>query len=135
MALAARGINNMISMKEMEIMLDDLATEFPRDFYQKLNGGILLLPEIKWNTEIKGRGLCILGQYHKGGNMGSYISIYYGSFMRVFGHLDKEQMKERLRSTLRHEFTHHMESLAGESGLEKKDAKFISDYLRRHKKQ
>jgi hypothetical protein len=51
--------------------------------------------------------------------------------MRVFGHLDNEQLKKQLRKTLRHEFTHHIESLAGERGLEKKDAEFMARYLKR----
>jgi len=60
-----------------------------------------------------------------------YIAIYYGSFERVYGHLSRESLKEQLAHTLKHEFTHHLESLAGERGLEIKDAKFLEDYLNR----
>ena len=38
-------------------------------------------------------------------------------------------MTEQLREVLRHEFTHHIESLAGGRGLEIKDEKQIRDYL------
>ena len=38
-------------------------------------------------------------------------------------------MKEQLIRVLKHEFTHHIESLAGERELEIKDAKYIQNYL------
>ena len=34
--------------------------------------------------------LFILGSYNRGGNMGRYITIYYGSFMKVYGHLRRQ---------------------------------------------
>lgn len=123
----------MVTINEMEKMLDELALELPEEFYKSLNGGIILLPETKWNERARRGQLCILGQYHRGGPMGKYITIYYGSFRRVFGHLDNDQLKERLGKTLRHEFTHHLEALAGERGLEKKDEKFIQNYLKRNR--
>ena len=121
----------MISLEEMEAMLDEIAADLPQEIYKELNGGIVLLPEVKLNPVGKMNDLYILGQYHKGGNMGRYISIYYGSFLRVFGYLGKEQIKEQLTHTLKHEFTHHIESLAGERGLEIKDAQFLAGYLNR----
>ena len=33
--------------------------------------------------------------------------------------------------TLHHEFTHHLESLAGERELVKEDERFLEDYMRR----
>ena len=121
----------MISLEEMEAMLNEIAADFPQEIYKELNGGIVLLPEAKLNTVSKMNDLYILGEYHKGGSMGRYISIYYGSFLRVYGHLGKEAMKEQLTHTLKHEFTHHVESLAGERGLEIKDAQYLADYLKR----
>ncbi len=121
----------MISLEEMQIMLDEIANEFPQELFVKLNGGIILLPQEKRNTRIERSSLFILGEYYGGGNMGRYIAIYYGSFKRVFGHLSTEHFKTQLTKTLKHEFTHHLESLAGEKDLEIKDAKFIRDYLKR----
>lgn len=37
--------------------------------------------------------------------------------------------------TIKHEFTHHLESLAGEKGLEIDDAIKINTYLSKHKKR
>src|SRR6056297_2054454 len=119
----------MISIKEMEEMLNEIAEELPKEIYKNLNGGIILLPEVKQNKKRKSTNLYILGQYHHGGVMGRYISIYYGSFKRVHGHLGKEKIREKLIKTLKHEFTHHLESMAGEKDLEIEDAKFIRDYF------
>ncbi len=121
----------MISIDEMEIMLDEIAVELPEEIYRELNGGIVLLPEEKLNPMSRGNDLYILGEYYRGGSMGRYIAIYYGSFSRVYGYLGKEALRQQLEHTLKHEFIHHVESLAGERGLEIKDAQFMADYLKR----
>lgn len=123
----------MISIEEMEAMLDELAAEIPQELYRELNGGIMLLPEAKLNPQSRRNDLYILGEYHRDGNMGRYINIYYGSFYHVYGHFGREALKDQLRHTLRHEFTHHIESMAGERGLEIKDARYLADYLNRRK--
>lgn len=119
----------MISIDEVQIILDDLAEELPQVFYKELNGGILLLPEARRSPYAKGDDLYILGEYRVSHSMGRLISIYYGSFEKLYGHVSKDELTDRLRHTLRHEFTHHLESLAGEKGLEIKDAEFINKYL------
>lgn len=123
----------MVTIAEMEKMLDDIASEFPKELFKELNGGIILLPQAKPNPA--GKNLYILGAYHSGGNLGRYISIYHGSFEKVYGYLSKEQLTRRLTHTLKHEFLHHLESLAGEKGLEVKDAEFLADYLKTHPMQ
>ena len=125
----------MISIKEMEEMLNEIAEDLPQQIYNRLNGGIILLPETKQNRKREANNLYILGQYHHGGVMGRYISIYYGSFRRVYGHLSKEELRKKLMHTLKHEFTHHLESMAGEKDLEIEDAKFIKDYFEKRKQR
>ena len=121
----------MIPIDEVENMLDEIAAELPQEFYRELNGGIILLPEVKLNPAGRNNDLYIMGEYHRGGGLGRYIVIYYGSFERVYGHLEREALKKRLAHTLKHEFTHHLESLAGERDLEKEDEQFLRDYLSR----
>ena len=118
----------MITIDEMGKILDGLAAELPEEFYRELNGGIILLPKVKRNTA--GKDLYIMGEYYRGGNMGRYIAIYYGSFEKVYGHLPTERIKTQLKKTLRHEFRHHVESLAGERGLEIEDEEGLAEYLR-----
>jgi hypothetical protein len=122
----------MITMEEMLTMLDEIATEFPDEFYRKLNGGVILLPEAKLHERNKNNDLFILGEYNFNGTLGRYITIYYGSFERVYGHLTAPQIKEQLKKTLKHEFRHHFESMAGEKGLEIKDAQDLNEYLNRN---
>jgi len=123
----------MVSIDEVQLMLDEIAESLPPEFYEDLNGGIILLPEEKLSPQAKNNDLYILGEYHRGGPLGRYISIFYGSFARMFSGLSAEDLKKRLGDTLLHEFTHHLESLAGEKGLEKWDEEQMRAYLERYR--
>ena len=118
----------MISLAEAGNILDMLAEELPQEFYRELNGGILLVPEEKQSPY--GNDLYILGEYSIN-SLGRMIKIYYGSFERMYGWMNEAQLTEQLREVLRHEFTHHIESLAGERGLEIKDEEQLRAYLDR----
>lgn len=118
-----------MDIRQVGDILDMLAEELPPEFYRDLNGGILLVPEAKPSPH--GPDLLIMGEYITSSNMGRMIKIYYGSFERMYGWMDEAQLTEELREVLRHEFTHHIESLAGERGLEIKDEQQIRDYLER----
>ena len=121
----------MISMDKTAKMLDEIASVLPKEFYKKLNGGILLLPEMKMHPENEhsnSANLYIMGQYNYSSSMGRYITIYYGSFAKLYGNLAEEIYKEKLRETLLHEFTHHIESLAGDRSLEIKDKEKLERY-------
>jgi hypothetical protein len=112
----------MLSFDEVGDLLDKIAEEFPPEFYEKLNGGISLLPEARPDAEVP--DLYTMGLYCCD-EMGRYINIYYGSFAAAFQDLTDEELEDELYTTLAHEFTHHIESLAGERGLEIKDEEFL----------
>ena len=61
--------------------------------------------------------------------LGRSIVIYYGSFEPVFGDLSPLELRRELRDTLRHEFRHHVEALAGENGLDLEDEAWLAEYL------
>ena len=123
----------MVSFDEIGIMLDDIANELPEDFYRELNGGITLLPDVRIHPESgKSGDLYILGEYHHD-HLGRYINMYYGSFVILYKYLGPLRQKEELRRILLHEFTHHLESLAGERGLEIKDIQNLERYKQRFK--
>lgn len=115
-----------MDIRQVGDILDRLAEELPREFYRDLNGGILLVPEEKVSPY--GPDLRIMGEYITS-QAGRMIKIYYGSFAHMYSWMDKAQLTEQLREVLRHEFTHHIESLAGERGLEIKDEAQIRQYL------
>jgi hypothetical protein len=117
----------MINRSEFEDMLDELACELPQEFYHSLNGGIIISEEAKEHKESRG-GLFVLGEYRHSA-LGRSIVIFYGSFKKVYGFLPRERLRAELRKTLRHEFRHHLESLAGERGLELEDEARLAQYL------
>ena len=113
-------------------LLDELAEEFPPEFYEDLNGGISLLPEAMPDPDYPEENLFIMGEYCND-QMGRYINLYYGSFLALAQqeHWTREDWEDELYDTLAHEFTHHIEGLAGERGLEIKDAAFLEQYKKK----
>lgn len=118
-----------VSYDEAGAFLDELADSLPPEFYKELNGGIVLSSETKHRDDVPGN-LMMMGCYRRD-FMGRSIEIYYGSFVQVYGNAPKQVVFDELRNVLLHEFTHHLESLAGEKGLERKDEEQLEEYLRR----
>ena len=120
----------ILSFDEAGALLDEMAEEFPPEFYDELNGGIALLPEAKEDSEGEPGELYIMGEYCND-MMGKYINLYYGSFAALAEQEDwtEEDWEDELYTTLAHEFTHHIEGRAGERGLERKDEQFIDRAL------
>ena len=119
----------ILSFDQVGDLLDEMAEEFPEEFYQDLNGGISLLPETV--EDPAGEDLYIMGEYCNG-MMGRYINLYYGSFAALAQQENwtEEDWEDELYTTLAHEFTHHVEGLAGERGLEIKDELELEQYRR-----
>lgn len=109
------------SYEEMGKILDRMAEELPEIFFEGLNLGVVLFEGIKIHDEAVNKELIILGEYHRT-RLGRQIRIYYGSFRQIYGYVDHDQLVEALRETLRHEFTHHIQDLAGDKALEIEDA-------------
>lgn len=124
----------ILSFDEVGSLLDEMAEEFPEEFYQELNGGISLLPEAVEDPQ--GEDLYIMGEYCND-MMGKYINLYYGSFAALAQqeNWSEEDWEDELYTTLAHEFTHHIEGLAGERGLEIKDELEMEQYRRERESQ
>lgn len=121
----------MISIDRAETILNELAEELPPEVFRDLSGGINLLPAAKRHPEARNGMLYILGEYIFDPKLGRRINIYYGSFEKMFPYADEDQMRERLRETLRHEFVHHVEGLAGENDLAVDDMIKLAEYKKR----
>ena len=119
----------MVDIERAQVLLDEICEALPHQFFDRLNGGICLLPDVKMNPMSRANDLYILGEYVRSHALGRYINIYYGSIERIYGWADEARIKHQLREVLLHEFTHHLESMAGERGLELKDAAQIRGYL------
>ena len=125
----------VLSFDEAGELLDAMAESFPPAFFSDLNGGILLLPEAHPDPDFPPGEMYIMGEYCND-QMGRYINLYYGSFAALAEEEDwtRRNWEEELYETLAHEFTHHIEGLAGERGLEIKDEAFLDRYLHQYKK-
>ncbi|SDY72936.1 metallopeptidase family protein [Tindallia californiensis] len=111
-------------------MLNQISDEIPQDFFKELHGGVVLLERSKKHVHSKpGKPLYVMGQYRRD-QMGRQIVIYYGSFRQVYRGLSEKRLYLKVKDVLLHEFTHHLESLAGERGLEKEDEEKMRHYLR-----
>lgn len=109
----------ILSIDEVQELLEKLCDELPEGLFQQLNGGVLLLEDTVPDPEV-GDEVYIMGDYCRN-RLGRYVNIYYGSFAALLADAPREEWEEELRITLRHELTHHVEDLAGERGLERWD--------------
>lgn len=126
----------MLTFEQAQEALTEIADQIPEPIYEGLNGGIILLPETKPHPKSVGGDLYILGEYHYDPlGFGRYITLYYGSFLRAHGHLPDEQFVQKLRDTLHHELTHHLEHKAGDKSLEIQDAIDLAEYHSKHEKR
>lgn len=120
---------SFISIERMIEILDELAEELPEELYYDLSLGIVVKDDAKFSPHSKRqRPLYILGEYVRS-RLGKQILIYYGSFAAVYSQAEESVIKERLRETLRHEFRHHWEYMAGERELELRDQESLRKYL------
>ena len=118
----------MISIDRFEEILEGLAEELPAEFYDQLNGGILVDPGHPLHPADGHGDLYIMGEYHIDPAMGKYIVMYYGSFRRVLRGADEGEWVTEMCNVLRHEFRHHVEGRAGVRDLEVWDEQQIAAY-------
>lgn len=116
----------LLSIDEVNDILDMLIEEYPEELFEQLNGGVLLLEDEVPDPEA-GEDVYIMGEYCWD-ELGRYINIYYGSFAALLSDERREVWEEELRVTLRHELTHHVEGLAGERSLEYKDSAQLDSF-------
>ena len=116
----------MLSIDEVNEILDDYYEQIPMELFAWLNGGVVLLEDALPDPEA-GEDVYVMGEYCCD-EMGRYIKIYYGSFAALLADEPRKVWEEELWITLRHELTHHMEGLAGECSLERKDSEQLEQF-------
>ncbi len=110
----------LLSIDEVGDLLDEIAETIPEALFQGLTGGVILQEEALPDPQPNAEDLFILGEYCHD-MLGRYINLYYGSFAALYRDAPLRVWKRELRTTLLHELTHHIESLAGVRDLEIKD--------------
>ena len=108
---------------------DEIASELPKEIYSKLSGGIVLTEAVKLHEKSDPlRPLYILGEYINSPRLGRHIALYGGSILKIYGHAGRTALKKELERIIKHELTHHWESLSGVRDLEIYDAVRLEDY-------
>lgn len=121
----------VLSFEKVGALLDQMAETFPPEFFEGLNGGIILEPDAHKDPDFPDDEIYFMGEFCQD-ILGSHINLYYGSFAALAKLEDwtAEDWEEELYTTLAHELTHHVEGLAGVRDLEVKDEEQI-EALRR----
>lgn len=124
----------MVDIDRFCELLNEVCDELPDDFFRELHYGVQLSEEYKQSPYAENGDLVIMGEYTRS-RQGNRITIFYGSFARTCGWMSEDQLKDKLRGVVRHEFRHHMENLGGMYGrdsLEYEDKVSLHEYLAQH---
>ena len=121
----------ILTIDEVNDILDDMADAFPEALFDGLNGGVNLLEEALPDPEFPEGEMYILGEYCDD-LLGNYINLYYGSFAALAEKegWERQTWEEELYTTLSHELTHHMEQRAGLHALDDRDEEELAEYRR-----
>ena len=119
----------ILSIDEVNCILDDFADAIPEALFDGLNGGVNLLEEAVPDEEFPEGEMYILGEYCDD-LLGNYINLYYGSFAALAEkeEWDQATWESELRTTLSHELTHHMEQRGGLHALDDRDAEELEEF-------
>ena len=119
----------ILTIDQVNDLLDDMAEGFPEVLFDGLNGGVNLLEEALPDPQFPPGEMYILGEYCED-MLGRYINLYYGSFAALAEWEDWDQTtwEQELRTTLSHELTHHMERRGGLHALDDRDAEELAQW-------
>ncbi len=117
----------ILTIDQVNEILDEIAEGFPAALFDGLNGGVNLLEETVEDPEFPPGEMYILGEYCDD-LLGLYINLYYGSFAALAEREDWTEAvwRDELRTTLSHELTHHMENRSGLHALDDRDAEELA---------
>ena len=123
----------ILSIEEVNDILDEIAEGFPEVLFGELNGGINLLEEALEDPAFPEGEIYIMGEY-RSDLLGRYINLYYGSFAALAEREEwtREIWESELRITLSHELTHHMENQGGVHALDDRDAEELAAWRKEY---
>lgn len=97
---------------------DILDKDIPSELLEGLNLGLIVRPELKASVQEPDR--ITMGVYVRS-VMGKQVILYYGSFLYFYKGKSDLYWRRKMLSTIKHELTHHIEALAGQEDLAKKE--------------
>ena len=124
----------MLSAREFSEIISELLDELPEAFFRELSGGVIVSEARAIPDYARGNDLWTLGQYQVFSGI-RQITVFKGSFDRVYPQVDADEARRILRGVLHHEFRHHLEFLGGihnSSSLEAEDERKKQAYLAGH---
>lgn len=104
------------SFRQFAELLDKAVDSIPPRFRRELTGGFNLRKGKKQEQDCY-----IMGEYVEGPGLGSFIVIYYGSFVELLKEEPLPRWEAEIIDTVLHEMQHHLESLAGREDLARKE--------------
>lgn len=107
----------MVDIDRFYELLNEVCEELPEYFFHELHHGVHLSEQCKFSPYDVDGSMIIMGEYTRARH-GNMITIYYGSFERSCSWMSEEQLKDKLREIVRHEFRHHLENLGGVHGVD-----------------
>lgn len=113
-----------MDLEDFTALAHELVDEVPARLTRDLNGGFVVMPEVKRDGEFY-----VMGEYVEEGYLGCFIVFYYGSFAALFADAEKAVWVDELRETIWHELRHHLESLAGVDDLAVEELQELERYL------
>ena len=121
----------ILTIDDVNDLLDEMAEGFPAVLFDGLNGGVNLLEEAVPDPDFPPGEMYILGEYCHD-LLGCYINLYYGSFAALAEKedWDEDTWADELYTTLSHELTHYMEERGGLHALDDRDAEELAQYRR-----
>ena len=124
----------VLTIDQVNDLLDEMAGEFPPELFDGLNGGVNLLEEAVPDPEFP--DVYIMGEYCTD-LLGRYINLYYGSFAALAEEENWDQgiWEDELYTTLSHELTHHMEGRSGLHALDDRDEEEIQEFRRQREEE
>ncbi len=116
-----------MTFEEFQTVIDLALEEIPGELLRDLPGGVVASPRVVPDPS----GLpdtFRLGEYViDPGLTGRTVYLYYGSFLRIFGHLSFDEMVDEVVHTLLHELRHHLERLRGTDELGEEDRRWFEE--------
>ena len=105
----------ILTIDQVNDILDEIAEGFPAALFQELNGGVNLLEEAKPDPEFPPGEMYSLGEY-------------CDDCLAEKEDWDQDTWEDELWTTLSHELTHHMENLSGLHALDDRDAEELAQW-------
>ena len=123
----------MMTIDQVNDLLDDMADSFPEALFDGLNGGINLLEEARPDPEFPPGEMYILGEYCDD-LLGQYINLYYGSFAALAERedWDEKTWEDEVHTPPTPELPPHMGGGGGRHARDDRDAAELEEYRREY---